>query len=365
LCCNLKAADENVTMYMDIRENRTYKGGRDLMEKRVEMVFSNEILSEGAALFQVETDSLTKIGDFENYIFSGKRGGLEVILRYTHSSHRPYELLFAESDWVAFLKRNGANVYEQFASVSGLYIERKNAADGTEFYIACYEKLPGSQISWRDIEKDQGLVRKWGEAIGKLHKITKAYQAPDEREARPHWDDEELFEIERFKPDVDAKTIAYRDEIVMAISRLPKTSDTYGLIHSDLHSGNFHVYERQLYLFDFDDCAYHWFASDIAIPLYYIVFQRDFHEQEGRTEFAQQFFRNFLEGYKKETNLPDGTIESIPFFLKLRDLVLLSVLYKKFDFSQVTDSEKKFFDAVKARVDQQEAIFDVNQISFP
>ncbi|CAH0347176.1 phosphotransferase [Bacillus sp. CECT 9360] len=331
------------------------------MERTVEMVFSDEILQRGAAIFQVKTESLKKIGDFENYVYSGHRDGIEVIVRYTHSSHRSYELLQAESDWVAYLKRNGSCVYEHFTSINGRYIERVQAEDGTEFYMSCYEKLPGSQVGWRDLERDQELASKWGAAMGKMNKITKTYQHPAGI-SRPHWDEEELFEIEKIKPDIDAKVMAYRDQVVSAISNLPKTTDNYGLIHSDLHSGNFLVHEGELNLFDFDDCAYHWFASDIAIPLYYIVFQRDLHMQEGRDEFAKRFFTRFLEGYRKENKLAEGTIEAIPLFLRLRDIVLLSVLYKKFDFSRMTEHEKNFFEAVKGRVERRETIIDLDSL---
>ncbi|WP_160118376.1 phosphotransferase enzyme family protein [Bacillus sp. V59.32b] len=331
------------------------------MEKTVEMVFSNAILHEGAAIFLVEIESLKKIGDFENYIYSGQRDGIEVIVRYTHSSHRSYALLQAESDWVAYLKLNGSCVYEHFTSINGRYIESAQAVDGTEFYMSCYEKLPGSQVGWRELESDQELARKWGAAIGKMNKITKTYHHPAGI-TRPHWDEEELFEIEKIKPEIDEKVIAYRDQVVSAISNLPKTNDNYGLIHSDLHSGNFLVHDGKLNLFDFDDCAYHWFASDIAIPLYYIVFQRDLHTLEGRDEFAKRFFTGFLEGYQKENDLLVGIIETIPLFLRLRDIVLLSVLYKKFDFSRLNEQQKNFFEAVKGRVERQEAIINIDAL---
>lgn len=194
-----------------------------------------------------------------------------------------------------------------------------------------------------------------------MHRLTKAYRHSPGI-SRPHWDDEELFEIEKIKPDIEGKIIAYRDQVVTAISQLPKTNDNYGLIHSDLHSGNFLVYEGELNLFDFDDCAYHWFASDIAIPLYYILFQRDLHMLEGRDEFAEKFFTEFLEGYQKENKLVAGTIETIPWFLRLRDIVLLSVLYKKFDFSSLNEQQKTFFEAVKGRVERQEAIIDIEAL---
>jgi Ser/Thr protein kinase RdoA (MazF antagonist) len=48
---------------------------------------------------------------------------------------------------------------------------------------------------------------------------------------------------------------------------LPTPVDGYGLLHTDLHHGNFFVDEGRITAFDFDDIGYNWFASDIAVLL--------------------------------------------------------------------------------------------------
>ncbi|WP_409301121.1 phosphotransferase enzyme family protein [Peribacillus sp. SCS-155] len=326
------------------------------MEKAVEQVFTNEILAKGATLFGVAPEALEKIGDFESYLYSGLKDGEQIILRFTHSSHRSYEQMFAEVSWVKFLKEEGVNVYRHFSSSNNSYIESLRASDRTEFYAVCIEKLPGKQISWRDIENDPHYAYEWGAVIGKLHKITRNYSIPDHSVPRPEWDEEELFHIENYKHDIGNEVLEYRNKVLKDISNLPRNEHTYGLIHSDLHSGNFHVHEGEIYLFDFDDCSYHFFASDIAIPLYYILFSRDFHTQQGRQEFAESFFNQFVSGYRSQNELPEQTLDSIPLFLRLRDIVLLSVLYKKFDFENLSQHEQAFFEAVKKRVENQEVI---------
>ena len=53
------------------------------------------------------------------------------------------------------------------------------------------------------------------------------------------------------------------------LDSLPKDDDCYGLIHADIHQGNFFVDENDnITIFDFDDCHYHWFAYDLAVPLF-------------------------------------------------------------------------------------------------
>jgi amicoumacin kinase len=330
------------------------------MEKTVEGLFTEEILCLAAEKFNVEPSTLEKIGDFENYIFKGKREDQEVIIRLTHSSHRLFEDIEAELDWVLFLKNNGLNVYEQYRSQNNQFIETFTAKDGSEFYVCCYEKIPGVRLGWKDIKNNHELVTAWGRTIGRLHKVTKNYEVPVGKSKRPNWDEEELLEIEKFKPDIPKEIVTYRNEVVHAITKMPKTKDQFGLIHSDLHFGNFHYFEGQLYLFDFDDCTYHWFASDIAMPVYYIILAGElageFEDTHQKEKFAAKFLSNFFKGYEQENSRESIQEKDIEWFLRLRDIVLLSVLYKKFDITNLSSQETKFLDSVYHRVINKELI---------
>ncbi|PLT28518.1 phosphotransferase enzyme family protein [Peribacillus deserti] len=324
------------------------------MELNVANVFSEDLLQKGCKLYYGSTETLKKLGDFENYIYEVKVEGESRILRFVHSSHRSHELIEAEVEWVEYLYKNGASVYRHFVSANGCLIEPLEAADGTVFYVSSFEKLPGRQIAWKEVEKNLKIAYSWGKSLGLLNRLSKTYN--NVKCFRPQWDEEELFDIEQYKPDITKHILNYRDEILLQISTLPKNSDTYGLIHSDLHHGNFLYDQGRIHIFDFDDSAYHWFASDIAMPLYYIVMQRDFTTKETRQEFIHAFITSFLEGYSTENILPEKLAESIPLFLKLRDVVLLSVLYKKFDFEKLDDHDRLFFNTVKDRVDRKETI---------
>ena len=49
---------------------------------------------------------------------------------------------------------------------------------------------------------------------------------------------------------------------------LRQESDAYGLVHADLHMGNFFVdHSGQMTVFDFDDCCFHWFGYDCAVSV--------------------------------------------------------------------------------------------------
>jgi len=63
------------------------------------------------------------------------------------------------------------------------------------------------------------------------------------------------------------------------------------LIHTDVHAGNFFVDDGRITVFDFDDSSYQWFASDIAIALYYTIWRKfDGHEQREKDTYAPGVF---------------------------------------------------------------------------
>lgn len=332
------------------------------MEQSVNDVFSEQIMQFGFEKFAITYDSIKKLGEFENYIFQGLKETKEVIIRFTHSSHRSYEQILSEIDWVQFLKKQDINVYKHFHSIEGRLLEKIEAVDGSFFYICCYEKLPGKQITLKDVTDYPNYIEMWGAAIGKIHKATRLYR-PTTVVKRLEWYEEELINAEKFILVGEEHAANYCNQIVSEIKKLKKDESNYGLIHSDLHRGNFTIEENELYMFDFDDCSYHWFASDIAIPLYYTMLTRSYETEEGKQDFANYFMNHFLQGYRYFHEVSLEQLKTIPLFLKLRDITLLSVMFKKYNLEHLTE-QKRLFDNVYERIQRQDLIVELDWNEF-
>jgi Ser/Thr protein kinase RdoA (MazF antagonist) len=105
------------------------------------------------------------------------------------------------------------------------------------------------------------------------------------------------------------------------------------LIHQDAHGGNFFVDDAgRITLFDFDDCAYSWYANDIAIVLFYLITNR-----ADATEVTRKFMPHFLRGYRRESRLDPIWLKEIPHFLKLREIDLYAVIHRSFDVDHLDD----------------------------
>jgi amicoumacin kinase len=334
------------------------------VEISVEKVFTEEILDLAVQQFSLQKER-KKLGDFENYVFEVWRKGEPFILRFTHSSHRHKEELLAEIDWMKFLFQCGLNVPNVTPTKNGEIVMTFPAEDGTFFYGSLFSKVPGEQISVRSEKFNQTLFYQWGKTIGRMHHVTKSYKKDINIPTRPQWDEDELLMLEKYIPKEEDLIVANTKELLHELSFLEKNSDQYGLIHTDIHSGNFFYDGTDIHVFDFDDCCYHWFCSDIAIPLYYSALYKFLDgSKEERNAFAGVFLKAFLNGYVTENSLPEDWKRQIPLFLRLRDVTLYSVLHKKIAPEDRDAGIQKELAEIKSRIEKNEAIVEIPSISF-
>lgn len=333
------------------------------MEALVEKLFTVDIINQALKAFSLQKDC-KKLGDFENYVFEVSKNDEPFILRLTHSSHRNEMELLAEMDWMQYLHKCGIGVPKVFPSINGKLLTEITADDGTCFYASLFSKVPGEQISVRAEKFNHELFFAWGKTIGRMHHVTKGYQMNKQIGSRPQWDDDELLLIEKYIPREEKLVIANTKKLLQELSGLEKNADQYGLIHTDIHSGNFFFDGEDIHVFDFDDCCYHWFCSDIAIPLYYSA-QYKFIDgtKDERNVFAHGFLQSFLKGYVTENLLPNDWENQISLFLRLRDVTLYSVLHKKIAPEDRDKRLIRLLEEIKERIEENEAIVDVNSIS--
>ncbi|WP_064091860.1 phosphotransferase enzyme family protein [Rossellomorea aquimaris] len=329
------------------------------MEKWVEELFSQEILEEAAIRFGCETSKVKKLGDFENYVFEVHKGNTPYILRLTHSSHRTHMEVEAELRWVNYLHEHGVNVALVNHSKEGKLVETIDVKN-THFYVCLFDKAPGQPVSVKSEEFNEELFEKWGKLTGQLHNVTKMYESGNFK--RDRWDEDDLLNFEKYlSVDKDRDIIEKGEEVKKEIQSLPESLHTFGMIHSDIHPGNFFYHQGELHVFDFDDSTQFFFLSDIAIPLYYSVWWKYKNEDlETRSRFGESFLTAFLKGYMSETQLEEEWLKHMPAFLLLRDVTLYSVFHKKWDLENLSEAETSLLTQLRTRLKESEPMVDLN-----
>lgn len=223
------------------------------MEEAVTKLLTPEVVQEAAVRFGTEAEHLTSLEAFENFVYAFDTPVGGRILRLTHSSHRTFGEVTAELEWLTYLADRGVGVARALPSRSGARLEVLPVGESA-FYVACFERAPGHRLEAYDTHLwNETLFTAWGRTVGTMHRLTKDYQPG--RDRRLHWSDEPfLQQAPRY---LEPVMLARLGVLTSKIDALPRDRDSYGLIHTDVHPGNFLVDQGQLTVFDFDDSTYH------------------------------------------------------------------------------------------------------------
>lgn len=99
-------------------------------------------------------------------------------------------------------------------------------------------------------------------------------------------------------------------EVQRAVGHGP---ETFGLIHGDLHQGNYLFHHRQVRAIDFDDCGYGHYLYDMAVTLSEVNWRKN----------TPELRKSFLAGYRSIRDLSSEHEGYLDTFVTFRDLQLM------------------------------------------
>lgn len=291
----------------------------------------DNVLEYAISCYELERDAIIPVNSGSNRVYKCKKDGLILYLRV--SMNEPSYIL-AEIEWIAFLSTNVSvprlleSVNEKIAEI---YME-----DGNTYIICVFHELSG--MFW---DKDnptlwnESVFFNWGKTMGRMHRLTKNYEPSDRTIKRPSLKDN-FVPLEHYK----ALPLVYKkmESIQKKIAALPLESDSYGLIHSDMHQQNLLINDNHVSVLDFDDCQYGFFALDIGIALYHAIWWGLPEDDGGKDDFAKKIISNFMGGYKTENQLTRFWLDQILIFMQYRQIDALSWFlsnYKPKTFKEV------------------------------
>lgn len=129
---------------------------------------------------------------------------------------------------------------------------------------------------------------------------------------------------------LEATALQIRDQM----QGLEQRSDSFGLIHNDLHLGNCKFHRGEVQVFDFDDCGWGYYLYDLAVTLYYLRNREDPTLQKA-----------LLEGYQQMRSLPKQRESCLKAMIAARRLHLMRDLVKRQDNPKLRALTPKFIDS--------------------
>ena len=264
-----------------------------------------------------------------------KDGENRYVLRVSRLADRTEEDYLAETEFIRYLAEHGAPVADVIPSVNGRLVECV-AENGIKAYISLFEYARGMLLYDNGYRYREGVPLEeyfynTGKALGAIHRLSKQYK-PVHRRA-DFFDKYNMDYIGRLIPDgyADLKeAIARRLETYKA---LPRDGEVYGLIHFDFSDGNYHVNMNtgDITAFDFDNCIYCWYMFDLAhLCTHGVGWYRHIQDPAKRMEGMKHYFDTVLEGYRSETDVPDGLLEKLTLFI---DMTIIEYIVDEFECS--------------------------------
>ncbi|PAE44126.1 hypothetical protein CHI06_02870 [Bacillus sp. 7884-1] len=313
---------------------------KDYIERESKMIYDSLIHLYG----HIEGE-LVRINDgFNNTVYSAG----PFIFRVTPSSRRTQSDIINELAFIEGLKENGVPVSLPLKSVRERLVE---SIDDYHFVVA-FEKAKGTPIDVTDTNVwNEKLYFHWGNLLGKMHRTGKKRKID-----RPIWTVDQPDILHLF-PKITTETIANKyKQLLNQLVKFPQSPDLFGLIHNQ---GNLFVNEGRLTLFDFDDCAYHWFAYDLAAAFYHAYWQASSFTPENK-QFSREFWEHFLIGYQQEHTISKELIQQIPIFLKIREIFLYTLFLEKWDMENLQDWQNYTLSDLKNNIESGNQYSNVN-----
>jgi Ser/Thr protein kinase RdoA (MazF antagonist) len=302
--------------------------------------------------FGLRPETSRFLRDSQNCVYSCEDAGRKFIIRVSRSRHRDSSQVRAELAWISFLIQRGIKACAPIPAGNGDLCPSFEF-DGQVYIVTCFEHAPGHEITLQDIT--QPLYEKLGAMVGSMHAAAVDFNATRPALDRPKWDESRLL-----REDVaglgDSLTDKFRStiaDLVRDLRSYPLTSQNHGLIHGDVSFGNYFIHEGDLWIFDFDNCEYGYFAQDLATVLYDSIYCKVLNKfaDAQPTERMIPFWKAFWSAYSKTGPLNEiDTLQFKNFFL-LREAIIFVHYHRTMDLRNIDDPFRMDLEVMRRNVE--------------
>lgn len=142
------------------------------------------------------------------------------------------------------------------------------------------------------------------------------------------------------------------------VNALPQEVGRYGICHGDFHMNNFFVEENNVWVFDFDGCAYANYLYDVA-SFVQACFLRGYGAgKDLRKLMNEELLHYFKIGYNLNMKCPENFWDDLDLFIEYRTALTYMSLFEIDNIGVVEDSNKimQFFAYIISQDDIMDAM---------
>lgn len=249
------------------------------------------------------------ISNSQNTVFEAYLNNIKIALRITADKHRTHEQIQSEITLIYGIINLVELPHQPVPLKLDQYVLPITFEHDT-YYAVAYHYIDGIPLDPRNTYE----IKSAAAILARFHRVTAGKLKSIDRPILLH---SAFYDLSYSTHD------QFYDELVAWKSRLQSSSPFYGIIHGDYNFSNLIKSTTYIYLIDFEDSCYGWYAYDIANALYMELF--DQRKEQAFDKFSD-FFKAFLQSYFSAWPEAKVILDDIPMFMTYRVLMLDSWL---------------------------------------
>ena len=285
------------------------------------------------------------------FIFPGK----PYMIRVSMTPKKSRAEVLSELMWLDDLKQFKQTVCEPNVSRRGNLLEEFEL-DGRTYRASMFRTARG--VIKTTTEMTPMFFICAGDLLGAIHHVSTNERELGIRFKRPAKADDFAALKARVADRIPEAVLEKISAIEEAVNALPQEPGSYGICHGDFHMNNFFVEENNIWVFDFDGCAYAHYLYDVA-SFVQACFLRGYGAgQDLRRVMQDEMLHYFKIGYTLNHPCGEHFWDGLELFIAYRTALTYMSLCEIDRIGVVNNTEKikRFFAYVISQDDMMDAM---------
>lgn len=267
------------------------------------------------------------------FIFPGE----PFMIRVSATPKKTRKEILSELIWLDDLKQFKNTVCEPNVSLRGNLLE-EFVVDGKTYRASMFRTARGVVKTSKEITPMFFIC--CGELLGAIHHVSTDERKKGFKFMRSEKADDFAALKERVREKVPAAIMERIDVIEAKIAALPREIGHYGICHGDFHMNNFFVEENNVWVFDFDGCAYAHYLYDIASFIQGCLLRGYGAGRDLREVVEKEMLHYFKIGYTLNKECDEHFWDDLDLFMLYRTALTYMALCEIDNIGVVEDTQK-------------------------
>ena len=289
------------------------------------------------------------------------------IVRICKGRYRNETEVAAELEWIKYLADHDIKACQPTLSNEGkLY--HSFEIDGEVSIVTVFEHAPG--VAMHRKLADEKTSEKLGRLTGRMHAIaSKAsqFEKDDGSLSRPLWYQSRLLneDFDTCRAVLSKEFLAGVKTLIHDLTAIPKNTDSFGLLHGDIHFDNLFEDKGELWIYDFDNCEYGYFVQDLATILWDSIYCKELNKfaDDGLNDRIRPLWKALLKGYAETSPMKELHLEHLEKFFLLREAIIYVHFHMTLNLSEAPESVLQGLEVMRRNVETQSHQVDFSLIS--